>query len=117
MVAAGAIGVGLVFITWGIGSSLNAVARLERLNERARLAELALTQAEAQQFRIRARRAETFPAPDAAYRWELQVTPATLPADIDADAFSAVTLTVRRSDDERAAFSLQALWPTDWVSP
>ena len=113
------IAVGLVFISRGISGSLNALSMLRQRTLLLRLAESTLTElkTEAQQIPTASPREGDFGEPNSGYRWALTIRPLQgSPADVSAEAFRAVSLTVSRIDQPTALIRLHALWPLEWVA-
>ena len=119
--AAVAIAVGLVAISRGLGSSLSALASLQR-----RGAFLSVAESTLQQLRAEAQQAP--PLPSARRRgscgddvrsdceWELTSEPFNPPAlELPGDVLRLVTVSVHRSQGSSGRVRLQAVWPADWL--
>ena len=119
MMAAVAIGVGLVAISQGIGASLQALTRLEERQRAWQLAESIARQleAEARYAPVPAQRSEPCAPPDSAYAWTYVATPVTGAAAASfVEPVVFVTIVVHRADDEHGQVRLTTLWPASWVN-
>src|SRR3989338_3165955 len=109
------IAVGLTFITRALGSQLKALRRVEEYAVLTNLAQRALRTREAE---VQASRQPSglrdgafekpYPAYPA-YQWTLSA------AALENPDLARVTLSVRRSDPPGPTYSVQVIWPSDFV--
>jgi len=110
------IAVGLTFITRALGSQLKALQRVEEYAVLTNLAQRALRTREADVQASRSLsglRDGAFEAPYAAYQWTISAAALETP-DLAVRA-SRVTLSVHRSDPPGPTYSVQMVWPSDFV--
>ena len=116
------IAAGLVFISRGLGSQLQALRRVEDYDTLLTLARNKLLELEGEHL-ARPPHASAlsgaFPAPYQDYRWAVTATPRQGPHDLidheERPLTSDVTLTVSRSATASAALQLHAVWPSEWL--
>lgn len=116
------ISIGLVFITRGLGSQLNALRTIEEYDALAALAQSKFVELEG--LRLAGRpltlqdQAGTFKEPYEHYRWTISVAPRAEPTDAQgAPLTKELTLVVQQANRHTASLKLTAVWPTDWVPP
>ncbi len=113
ILAAVVIAVGLVFVSRGLSSQLEALRTVEDYDTLMTLARSRLLTLEAERTAGRVTghlNASEFDAPYQHYHWA--ITTQSLGADT---LYREVILTVRRSDGPSSVVQLSEVWPTEWV--
>ena len=119
------IATGLIFISRGLGSQLNALRKIEEYDTLTSLAHGKLLELEGKMLfhhLLPVDRRGNFTEPYATYQWEVTAAlreDATQAAD-ESPMTAEVVVTVQRqdlTDRAAAAVRIRAVWPMDWVPP
>ncbi len=109
------IGVGLIFISRGLGGQLQALARVTEQDRLIALANSKLAELEgAMAFGHAPLSGQgSFGAPDEAYRWAVRAVPRQ--EEEGEPPACEVTLSVSR--EGASTVSMTAVWPAEWIPP